>query len=325
MKNSEHFKIFDIERLAELYQNKSLEELISNCRILRNEMGNLLEIVEEPDEFPRNLDLRMSKIRLVENLKIVDTIGENTERELKKKGIKNVYDLKPSLRYSGASREIVDLIDKKDYQTLYQSKNIHDIDLLFCFPLEKLLFLDIETMSLRCEPMVLVGIGYYAGNVFHVRQFFARELDEEVSICEHLRTAIFPYFNCFVTYNGKSFDIPYLASRFLYFFNKNPMISESDVSFQGCNSRFHHVDLYHNCRRMYQDLCESFSLRNIELKLLNWRRSNDLPGEFIGECYQKYLKNPKKYAGLMKELVAHNFRDICSMPFILEKLLQSRV
>ena len=322
MKNSETTNEFDIVRLAEQFQGKTLEELFPNHRILRNGMGEFLEIRWELNEGPSRLNLPITKNWLLKNIKIVENIGEHTEKDFLRRGITSIADLKQNLRYGDSAREILESIEKRDHVRLYQTKDVHDLDVLFCFDLEELLFLDIETMGLHREPMILVGIGYYVKDKFSVHQFFARALEEEISICEHLKSEIFPAFKCFVTYNGKSFDIPYLANRFLYFFDKNPMVHEGTL-LEGNNAKFHHVDLYHNCRRKYKNLCESFALTSVERNVLKWRRPSNIPGHMIGAWYKKYLKNPKKYAGLMKELVDHNFHDIRSMPFILEKLLKT--
>lgn len=133
---------------------------------------------------------------------------------------------------------------------------------------------------------------------------------------------LLPNYKCFITYNGKSFDIPYLANRFLYFFEKNPMIFPDNPPYQTINTRFHHVDLYHNCRRKYKDDFERFTLPFIEEHLLNKKRKNDINGSMIYTCYRKYLKDPRTYSGLIKKCINHNFLDINSMPFILQKLIE---
>ena len=322
MGDSENQQKMDITRLVEEYRGKTVEDIFSNHRILRNPMGQFFEIHWEIKDITFHFDLSRTKKRLLENLKVVDYIGKTTEKDLLRKDVKTIDDLKTNLLYGTSAKEIWDLIEKRDYITLNQIKNIYDIDLLFCFELKDLLFLDIETLGLYNNPIIMVGISYYINNKFIILQFLARDLEEEISICEHLRKKIFPAFKCFITYNGKSFDIPYLTNRFLYFFDKNPMIHERDFK-EGGISKFHHIDLYHNCRRRYKNQFSKYSLTTIEKNLLMWKRISDLPGNMIASYYQKYLKHPKKYAGLVKIIVEHNFQDIRSMPLILEKLLNS--
>jgi uncharacterized protein YprB with RNaseH-like and TPR domain len=142
-------------------------------------------------------------------------------------------------------------------------------------------------------------------------------------MCEHLKESVLPNFKCFITYNGKSFDIPYLANRFMYYFDSNPMIGMNDTPYEIVNSKYHHIDLYHNCRRKFKGIFNNYTLTDMEECLLNMKRENEIPGSLIGYCYRKYLKNPEKYIGLVKECIEHNYFDVFSMPFIFKKLLDS--
>ncbi|KKK43713.1 MAG: hypothetical protein Lokiarch_24690, partial [Candidatus Lokiarchaeum sp. GC14_75] len=148
-------------------------------------------------------------------------------------------------------------------------------------------------------------------------------LEEEIAICEHLKSDVLPKFKSFVTYNGKRFDIPYIANRFLYYFDENPMIYEEDTPYQINNTKYHHIDLYHICRRKFKGMFDKYTLTNIENNLLDWVRENELPSWIVPECYKKYQRNPSKYVGLIKECIDHNFYDIYSMPLILHKLLMN--
>jgi len=42
----------------------------------------------------------------------------------------------------------------------------------------------------------------------------------------------------------------------------------------------------------------------------------------VGTCYRKYLKDPERYIGLIKECVDHNYYDIYALPLILQNILQ---
>ncbi|MEJ2250162.1 MAG: ribonuclease H-like domain-containing protein [Candidatus Lokiarchaeota archaeon] len=178
-----------------------------------------------------------------------------------------------------------------------------------------------ETLGLYDSPIIIIGIGYYTSNNFVISQYFTRDLEEEIAMLDHFKEKIFPQFKCLISYNGKSFDIPYLANRFLYFFDENPMISEDEIPYEVINTIFHHIDLYHNCRRKYKGRFSSYTLTAMEEELLNLTRENELPSYLVGVCYKKYQKNPEKYIGLIKECIDHNFFDIYSMPLILKKLL----
>jgi uncharacterized protein YprB with RNaseH-like and TPR domain len=312
----------DISHIADQFRDKKIEDIFPNHSINTNDMGEFMEIVWKQENFQCDLKLSLSKNKILRNLKTVYYIGENLERQLNKKGVKSLYDLKINLKYNLSAHQVIDQIENKKYRSLCRNKNVYDLDVAFCFDSEELLFLDIETLGLYDSPIIMVGLGYFKNNKFEIHILFARDLEEEIAICEHLKTEILPKFKCFITYNGKSFDVPYIANRFLYFFDENPMISEEEEPYEKYNSKFHHIDLYHNCRRKYKGYFESYTLTDMENNLLNMTRENELPSGLVGLCYKKYLDAPLRYVGLVKEVIDHNYWDIYSMPLILQKLLE---
>ncbi|MFX1531514.1 MAG: ribonuclease H-like domain-containing protein [Promethearchaeota archaeon] len=315
---------FDITHLVKQYRGKKLEELYQdNYHIIRNNMGEFIELIWQENVLSCDLKLYLTRKKVLYNLKTVHYIGEFIENRLKGRGIKTLKDLRfLNMRYRDSANKILELIDKKDYKNLMENKYIDDLDVSFCFQVEDLLFLDIETLGLFNNAIIIVGIGYFRNNKYEIHIFFARSLEEEIAICEHLKTEVLPQFKCFVSYNGKRFDIPYIANRFLYYFDENPMISEKDIPYEISNTRYHHIDLYHICRRRFRGLFERYSLTNLEENLLDMKRQNELPSIMVPMCYKKYQSNPDRYIGLIKECIEHNYYDIYSMPLILHKLLK---
>ncbi|MFX0038153.1 MAG: ribonuclease H-like domain-containing protein [Promethearchaeota archaeon] len=319
----DYFKLesFDITPLVEEHQGKKLEDLYQNHRIIKNNMGEFIEFFWELNDIPNDINLSKTCKKLLYNLKTVDYIGDYIEQKLKQRGIKTLTDLKFNLNFSGLANQVLNLIKKKDYKSLIKNRYITDLDVSFCFNIEDFLFLDIETLGIIDSPVIVVGIGFFKKDKFKIHIFFTRKLEEEIAIYEHLRTEILPNFKCFITYNGKTFDIPYLANRFLYFFDENPMISTDDPPYEKNNTVFHHIDLYHHCRRLFKGKFNTYSLANIEKHLLKLTRENTLPSNLVGLCYRKYNENAERYIGLIKEVIEHNYYDVYSMPLILKTLL----
>jgi len=315
---------FDITHLVKQYRGKKLEELYQdNYHIIRNNMGEFMELIWQEDDFPCDLKLYLTRKKLLYNLKTVHYIGEFIENRLKGRGIKTLKDLRfLNMKYRDSANKILELIEKKDYKNLMENKYIDDLDVSFCFQVEDLLFLDIETLGLFNNAIIIVGVGYFRNKKYEIHLLFARSLEEEIAFCEHLKTEVLPKFKCIVSYNGKRFDIPYIASRFLYYFDENPMISEDDIPYEISNTKYHHIDLYRICRRRFRDLFERYTLTNLEEQLLNMKRQNELPSHMVPVCYKKYQSNPNRYIGLIKECIEHNYYDVYSMPLILHKLLK---
>ena len=102
------------------------------------------------------------------------------------------------------------------------------------------------------------------------------------------------------------------------------MISDDDVPYEKSNTRYHHIDLYHDCRRKYKGMFDKYTLTDMEEKLLKWKRDNELPSSLVGMCYKKYMDDPQRYIGLIKECIEHNYFDVYSMPLILKQLLNQQ-
>ncbi|MHA1412065.1 MAG: ribonuclease H-like domain-containing protein [Promethearchaeota archaeon] len=312
----------NISPFIKKYEGKSLGDLFPNHSIMKNEMGEFMKISWKDIKLPCDIDLSRSKQDLMENLKVIYYIGYNIEAQLKKRGIKSLLDLQYMLKYSKPAQWYLSLIEEKNYKLLYSNRYVQDIDVSFCFDLNDLLFIDIETLDLYNSPIIIIGLGYFVNEFFEIEELFIRNLEEEISMLQYLEKNILPKFKCFVSYNGKSFDIPYIINRFLYFFERNPLMNDEVNILNYHDLKYHHIDLYFNCRRKYKNQFSSYSLTNIEEKLLNFKRKNDLPSNLVGTCYRMYLENPSKYSGLIKACIEHNYWDIYSLPLIFSKLLK---
>ena len=82
---------------------------------------------------------------------------------------------------------------------------------------ENFVFLDLETLGLFSRPVILFGVGVIENGHLAVHQYLLRDIEEEqaalIATLDHLsgdHTAL-------VTFNGKSFDMPYLSDRLAYY------------------------------------------------------------------------------------------------------------
>lgn len=319
--NFEQVISLEISEYISKYKGKKLDALFPLNQIICNDMGKFMEIKWEMDFSQNDFNLSLTRNKLLYNLKTVYYIGEYVEQELYKRGIRSLLDLRHVLRYKDSVNEILRLIKRRDHINLIKNKNIYDLDLLFCFKKEDFLFLDIETLDLYDSSIIILGLGYFDQGNFVIRQYFTRDLEEEIAMLEHFKTKILPRFKGFVTYNGKSYDIPFIANRLVYFFGENPMLLDGEDLYDMCNTQYFHLDLYHNCRRKYRGMFDNYSLTNIETQLLDISRKDELPSNLVGLCYRKYKEKPNRYVGLIKKCIEHNYYDIHSMPLILGKLI----
>jgi uncharacterized protein YprB with RNaseH-like and TPR domain len=162
-------------------------------------------------------------------------------------------------------------------------------------------YLDTETTGLAggtgtCA--FLIGIGAAEGPGFRVRQFFLRDFTEEKAALAALAEALEPY-ELLVTYNGKTFDIPLLETRYTLARMKSPL------------SRLVHLDLLHPARRLWKLRLESCQLKNLERELLGIARNGDVPGSEIPQIYFDYLRT--RSAKGLQPVFFHNALDIVTL------------
>ncbi len=175
------------------------------------------------------------------------------------------------------------------------------------FDIEKCLFLDTETTGLSGGAgtvAFLVGLGFIKDGVLTVEQFFMRDYSDEAEMLALLAERM-AHFECAVTFNGRTFDLPLLRTRFTL----NRM-KDVPVLFD--------LDLLHPARRAWKLRIESCRLSNIEEKILGLARENDLPGAEVPERYFAFLRNGDM--SLIDDVIRHNRQDIATLAHLLAML-----
>ena len=176
--------------------------------------------------------------------------------------------------------------------------------------LEDLLFIDTETTGLAGGTgtyVFLIGIGYFTEDEFILNQFFLSDIANEKELIEQFIKELNKEI-IYVSFNGKSYDIPLLNTRSI---------------FNGCNGNITshgNIDLLHISRRFWRDRLENYSLQNIEQNILNTGREGelDIPGSAIPEAYFNYLDS--RNAKVMQNVIYHNKLDILSLTVLLERI-----
>jgi uncharacterized protein YprB with RNaseH-like and TPR domain len=161
----------------------------------------------------------------------------------------------------------------------------------------KILFLDIETCGLSAEPLFLIGVAYFTGEDFSFLQLFARNYSEERPLLSFFNRLLSQY-KAIVTYNGKSFDMPFILSR--------ASVNKTDIP-----GEVLHVDLLNDVRRKLKHRIPNCKLQTVEKVILGRNRVEDIPGREIPRVYREYIKTRNAY--MVKNILEHNLIDILSM------------
>ena len=175
-----------------------------------------------------------------------------------------------------------------------------------CAP-EGMLYLDTETTGLSGGTGTLpfvIGLGWFEDRAMRVQQLVLQRPGEEGPmlrlVAERVARA-----SCLVTYNGKTFDWPLLATRFVM--NRIP---EPKVPV--------HLDLLHCVRRVFKPRLQTARLVDIEAHVLGMHREGDIPGCEIPELYWAFLRGAPGYT--LRPVIEHNGNDVIAMAAILGTL-----
>jgi uncharacterized protein YprB with RNaseH-like and TPR domain len=169
------------------------------------------------------------------------------------------------------------------------------------FDLTRAVFLDTETTGLAGgsgTAAFLIGLGWLDGDRFVIRQYLMRDYHEEAALLAEVAREL-ARFEHLVTFNGRSYDVPLLETRFRLNRNRWPLP----------NAR--HLDLLHPARRLWKLRLESCRLQVLEADLLGIRRHEDVPGDQIPQIWFDYLRT--KDARALARVLEHNRLDILSL------------
>jgi uncharacterized protein YprB with RNaseH-like and TPR domain len=162
-------------------------------------------------------------------------------------------------------------------------------------------FLDTETTGLAGGAgtyAFLIGVGSIDEEGFRVRQFFMRDFGDEPSLLAGLAEYL-SRFDTLITYNGKTYDVPLLETRYRMARARPPF------------ARLAHLDLLHGARRLWKLRLESCRLVELENRILGLERQGDLPGEMIPYYYFEYLRTQQAFQ--LVPIFHHNVMDIVSL------------
>jgi len=176
--------------------------------------------------------------------------------------------------------------------------------------IEDLLFIDTETTGLAGGTgtyVFLIGIGFFKEEEFILRQYFLTDIVNEKLLIEQFINELNKE-KIYVSFNGKSYDVPLLNTRSIFNRCKGRITEHANI------------DLLHISRRFWREMLETYSLQNIEQKILKAGRTGelDIPGSEIPDAYFSYLNT--RNASIMKNVIYHNKLDILSLTILLEKI-----
>lgn len=162
-------------------------------------------------------------------------------------------------------------------------------------------FLDVETTGLAGGAgtyAFLVGIGWFEGYDFRIRQVFMRDYSEERTLIA-LVDEMVKSLSGIVSFNGKAFDVPVLEGRFIMSRQRFPL------------SGAPHLDLLFTARRLWRLRLESCSLSYLEPEILGLHRQGDVASHLVPQIYFDYLRYGR--VDPLRGVFYHNAQDVLSL------------
>jgi uncharacterized protein YprB with RNaseH-like and TPR domain len=203
--------------------------------------------------------------------------------------------------------------DVRDFASLA----ILDPSLPFRGQTPRTIFIDLETTGLSGGAgtvAFLVGCGYFDLGAFQVRQFLLTSYASERA----LLSAVADFFegaDLIVTYNGKTFDVPVMETRWMFHRLQMPLDSVP------------HFDVLHPARRLWRARARAGDpddsgcrLATLERTLFNVTRVGDVGGFEIPGRFFQFLRSGDPRP--LEPVLEHNRLDLVSLAVVMARAVE---
>ena len=183
----------------------------------------------------------------------------------------------------------------------------------------RLLFLDLETTGLfggAGTQAFLIGCAAIEGDSIRVRQFLLPGFEHERAVLAEMQMWA-AHHGALCTYNGRSFDVPLIETRFM--FHRVPCPLDAVP----------HLDMLHAARRLWRQRPlamgtpdpddSSCSLSVLEKHIAGLHRIGDVPGYEIPSRFFRFVRDGD--ARPLEAVLEHNRLDLISLAVVLARAI----
>lgn len=296
--------------LVEEYQGSNLDQTIPG-RIIENDRGTFYHIETEFQYQLKTIQPDYIIEKILSDLKLISGIGGATESLLKEAGYRTIEDLAGHPRFKEEAKGFLEILNSRYIYNLIQwiercFPKSHPY-IIYCSGLndkDNFLVLDIETLGVYKRPIILIGFALISGGKIHVHQYLARNIHEEPAVLQGFLAHI-NQDTIFVTFNGRTFDIPYIRERLAF----HEVIGDMEIP---------HVDVLPFSRRAWKKGLPNCRLTTLEKYLFGLNRKDDVPSALVPEFYTEYIKT--RNIGPIVAIIEHNRQDVLSLANIFSRL-----
>jgi uncharacterized protein YprB with RNaseH-like and TPR domain len=310
--SSEYDEALKLEgALIKQYKNKSLQDAIAG-EVISNEQGECYAISASCSSDFKKATYQESRRQIISDLKTLPGIGPAREQTLKRQGYKTIEELENHPLWKKQAQAFMKIINKKEiplmqrwlWQRFPKSHPLLHYLAGFCQD-QDFAIVDIETLGLSERPIILLGIAKPTETHVCTSQFLLRDIQDEPSAIWALVSQLEPNLSL-ITYNGRSFDIPFIKQRLAYY--------GLDASLDNP-----HFDVLHFTRRALRHKLTDCRLETVE-KYIGVKREINIPGALVPHFYETYLRT--KNTGPLVAIVEHNKQDLLTLGTLFSKLYE---
>ena len=299
------------KKLIKQYEGKKLQDAIAG-KVVSNQQGDCYEISASCTSKFKTASYQESRQQILSDLKALPGIGPAREQTLKQQGYKTIEELENHPLWKKQAQNFMKIIDKQDisliqnwlWQRFPKSHPLLHYLAGFCQD-QDFAIVDIETLGLSERPIILLGVAKPTRTHVCTSQFLLRDIQDEPSAIWALISQLEPNLSL-ITYNGRSFDIPYIKQRLAYY--------GLDASLGNP-----HFDVLHFTRRALRHKLADCKLETVE-KYIGIKRDINIPGALVPHFYDTYLRT--KNAGPLVAIVEHNRQDLLTLGTLFSKLYE---
>jgi uncharacterized protein YprB with RNaseH-like and TPR domain len=184
--------------------------------------------------------------------------------------------------------------------------------------LSRMVFIDLETTGLSGGAgtvAFLVGLGFFDLGAFQVRQFLLTSHAAERALLAAV-SECFEGVDLIVSYNGKTFDVPMMETRWVFHRMEMPL------------DGIPHFDMLHPARRLWKFRVSAAGdfddagcrLSTLERTLFDVRRVGDVPGSEIPRRFFQFLRtgDPRP----LEPVLEHNRLDLVSLAAVTARAVR---
>jgi uncharacterized protein YprB with RNaseH-like and TPR domain len=310
--NSEYDKALKLEKeLVRKYKDKNLDAAIPG-KVVSNDQGDCYAISATCVSEFKKAAYDESRRLIISDLKLISGIGPVRECALKQQGYTTIEELENHPLWKKPAKDFMRLINARDvastqdwlWQRLPKSHPLVHYLAGFCND-EDFAIIDIETLGLSESPIVLLGIARPGKKFVCISQFLLRDIQDEPGAIWALVSQLEPNASL-ITFNGRSFDIPYIKQRLAYY-GMNASLSNP------------HFDVLHFTRRALRNKLADCRLETVE-KYLGIVREINIPGALVPHFYDTYLRT--RNVGPLVAIVEHNKQDLITLVNLFSRLYE---